>query len=187
MSLYAPAKPRRTPQPRPPAKAFQAPGGPLLRRLQSVQVSYKVLDLLIGEHILETLHLAAAQANDVGNPLIVRRQAARRKIGFLKHMLQAWPMTFPRGIGGMAAVAILVIEVASGPLPRVEAELGVRPSSFDFAPACARKQGQGAQNQDLRSRKNRQNPSQDGFVFIGRPSAPPDGSMVSESATRQLP
>jgi hypothetical protein len=87
----------------------RAHGGNQESCLQRVQVCQQILDLLIGEHICETLHFASANPNNLGNPIIVRRHTARRKVGFLKDVFEAWPLAFPRRIGRMAAITILVI------------------------------------------------------------------------------
>ena len=44
--------------------------------LQRVEVGKQLLDLLIGHHLPESFHLGAAVFDDVGDPVVVRRQTA---------------------------------------------------------------------------------------------------------------
>jgi len=75
----------------------------------------------------------AAIADDLADAVVIRRQTAHWKILVLEDALQ--PRTFSpfSGIRTVAAIAVVVINLASGGLLRIETEFGVGLAAFDIA------------------------------------------------------
>lgn len=49
-----------------------------------MQIRQQIVDLLIAEHVAETLHLVASHANNVFDPVVIGGHAAGRKVVSLK-------------------------------------------------------------------------------------------------------
>lgn len=49
-----------------------------------MQIGQQIVDLLIAEHVAETLHLVASHANDVFDAVVIGGHAAGRKVVSLK-------------------------------------------------------------------------------------------------------
>ncbi len=97
--------------------------------LQSMHVSQQILHLLRAERLAEPGHFIASVVHDVRDPFVIGRKPAERKILMLKNSVESRTFLAPRGIGFVATVAILVINLTSGDLLRCETKFGVR-----FAP-----------------------------------------------------
>src|SRR5258708_4819220 len=93
--------------------------------LQSMHVSQQILHLLWAEGLAEPRHFVAAVIHDVRDPLVIGRKPAERKILVLKNSLE--PRTFfaAGGIGFVATVAVLVINLPSCDLLRCETKFRV--------------------------------------------------------------
>lgn len=92
---------------------------------QRVQVREQILNILRAQSLAIARHIRPAIANDVADALVIRRQPAERKILMLKCALQAGPLLALRGIRPVAAVAVVIVDLASRSLLRIEAEFGV--------------------------------------------------------------
>ena len=64
-----------------------------------MQIGEQIIDLLIAEHVAETLHFVAPHANDVFDSVVIGGHAAGRKVVSLKQSPQARSLALPRGIG----------------------------------------------------------------------------------------
>jgi len=123
-------------------RIFQLPDDVRIRRFasQRVQVSEQIIDLLLRENLAEALHLITSVKNDVGGAGIVRRHSTHSKVLPLKNTFEARPLALAGRVRGVAAVAILVVDVAPGNLLRVEAQLCVALSAFHFAASADHEQ-----------------------------------------------
>src|SRR5713226_6174665 len=101
--------------------------------LQRVQVGQEIVHLLLIEHLAKPLHFAAAVTNDFAHAVIIGRQSAERQVLLLENAFHARALLAARGVGLMAAVAILVVEPPSGRLLRIEPEFGVAFAALDLA------------------------------------------------------
>ncbi len=105
----------------------------LTQPLKRVQVSQQILHALLVQRLAVARHFVAAKADDLAGAVVIRRQPAHWKVLVLEYALQSWAFFPFGGIRPMAAVAVVVINLASGGLLRVEAEFGVRLSALDIA------------------------------------------------------
>ena len=113
--------------------------------LQRVQVGQHVLDLLLVEGVAKAVHFGAAEANDFAHPRIVGGNATDWKVLPFENAFEPRAFSSAGGVGIVAAVAMLVIKVASDSLLRVQAEFGVAFSTLDFAAGEKRQDKEGAQ------------------------------------------
>src|SRR5579862_5031433 len=88
-------------------------------RLQRVQVRQEVLYVLRAQLLAVRRHFVAAQANDVGDPLVIGGQTAQRKIFVLEDSLEPRPLFAFRRIRLMTAVALGIVDFAAGRLLRI--------------------------------------------------------------------
>lgn len=121
--------------------------GPVKPRLQCVQVRQQILDLLLVQFLAVARHFFSAQSNDVGDTLVVRRKAAQRKVFVLEDSLEAWTLFAARGVGLVAAIALGVVDLASGGLLRIQTQLGIGFAALDVA-GKARRQGQSGRDRE---------------------------------------
>lgn len=130
---------------------------PEAARLQRVQVSQQILHILRAQHLAVACHVRAAVANNVSDALVIRGQSGLRKILMLKYTFQTRTLFTLRGIRPVTPVAVVVINLASGCLLRVESELGVRFSPLHIAARkCGEHKTYGAY---ARAYKRRANPA----------------------------
>src|SRR5579859_2438792 len=101
-----------------------------------MKIRQQVLDLLRVQLLAVAGHFVSAETDDVGNPVIVGRQAAQRKIFVLEHCFETRTLFSTGGIGLVAAVAFGVVDSASGRLLRVEAEFSVGLAALHIAGQC---------------------------------------------------
>src|SRR5438874_10882430 len=92
--------------------------------LESVQVGEQVFDLLIGEHLAESGHLALAGTNHVGGSLVVCR-CSTGHLRLLKDAVQAGSLERPGRISIVAARTTVVVYTPASCLLGVKAEFGV--------------------------------------------------------------
>ena len=59
-----------------------------------MQIGQQIVDLLIAEHVAETLHLVASHANDVFDSVVVGGHSAGRKVVSLNSPLRLGPWRF---------------------------------------------------------------------------------------------
>ena len=83
-----------------------------------MQVRQEVIDLLVGEHISEAIHFVPSHANDVPGAVIIRWHTAGLEILPLEHAFQAWSLALSRGVGSVAAITIVIVDVPPGGLLR---------------------------------------------------------------------
>jgi len=102
-------------------------------KLQSVQIGQQVVDLLLREHLAEALHIVAAQADDVADSVVICGHSTNGEVLSLEDSLQARPFTIFGRVGGMTAIAILIVDVPPGSLLRIQPELGITVPALDFA------------------------------------------------------
>ncbi len=98
-----------------------------------MQISQQIIDLLITEHVAESLHLVAAHANDVFDSVVIGRHTTGRKIVSLKQPSQAGPLAFARGIGRVAAITIFVVNVPPCRLSRRQSKFGIALAALNVA------------------------------------------------------
>ncbi len=101
--------------------------------LQSVQIRQQVVDLLLTEDLGVAWHLVAPQANDIRDPVVIRRHPAHWQIWPLENTFHAGALPAPRRVRRMATVAIIVVNPAPSDLLRIESEFSVTLAALDFA------------------------------------------------------
>ena len=67
--------------------------------LQRMQIREQILNVLRVQRLAVARHFVAAEANDIGDALVVRRQSAQRKIFVLEDSLERWALFPPGGVG----------------------------------------------------------------------------------------
>lgn len=95
-----------------------------------VHVCEQIVDILLIQGLAIPGHFLAAVANDVGDALIIRRQAADRKVLVLENSFEARTIPSPGGVRLVAAVAVAVIDLAAGRLLGIQPEFGIRLAPF---------------------------------------------------------
>ncbi len=90
-----------------------------------MQISQQVLHLLLREHLAESRHGIAPVDHNFTHAFIRGRQTAFVQVGMLEHSLQARAFFAAGGVRLMAAVAIMVIKLASGGLLRTQPKFGI--------------------------------------------------------------
>ena len=78
-----------------------------------MQVGDKMVHLLRRENISEPLHLVSAEDDNVSDSIVVRRHAAPTQIWFLEHRFETGSLAPAGRIRRVAAVAILIVNVAA--------------------------------------------------------------------------
>lgn len=101
-----------------------------------MQIGQQIVNLLIAEHVAETLHLVASHANDVFDSVVIGRHAAGRKVVSLKQSPQAGSLALPRGIGRVTAVAIFIVDVPPRRLSRCQSKFGIAFAALNVASAA---------------------------------------------------
>ena len=90
-----------------------------------MQICQQVLHLLLREHLPKARHGIAPVDDNFTHALICGRQTAFTQKRMLEHSLQARAF-FPAGrVRLMAAVAIMVVKLASGGLLRIQPKFGI--------------------------------------------------------------
>ncbi len=64
--------------------------------LQGVHIRQKVIQLLLREHIAETFHLAASDADDLAHAGIIRRNPAHREVLLLEDSFKSGALATAR-------------------------------------------------------------------------------------------
>lgn len=98
-----------------------------------MQIRQQIVDLLLAEHVAESFHLVATQANDFAYALVIGGHAAHAEVRLLENALQAGALASARRVRRVAAVAVLVIDVPSRSLLRIQAQFGVAFAALYFA------------------------------------------------------
>src|SRR6266536_3430302 len=93
--------------------------------LERVHVDEQVLDLLIGHDLAEAFHFAAPVLDDVADAGVVGRQSAQGQVLLLEDALQAGALLSTRGVGFVAAIAVIVVELSARTLLRIQSEFSV--------------------------------------------------------------
>src|SRR5882672_204929 len=109
--------------------------------LESMEVGQKVLDLRLGHDLTKPWHHIATCKNHIADALVVGGHSALRQILSFENALEAAAFLVARGIGFMAAVAMLIVEPAPGGLLWSQSKLGVALAALHVA-------GAGEENQD---------------------------------------
>ena len=94
-------------------------------RLQSMHVSQQILDVLCAKCLAEPGHFVAAVIHNIRDPLVIRRKPAEWKILMLEDSLKPRTFLAPRGIGFVATVAMLIIDLTARDLLRCETKLRI--------------------------------------------------------------
>jgi hypothetical protein len=97
-----------------------------------MQVRKQVVNILRTQRLAIAGHLFAAEADDIGNALIVGRQSTQRKVLVLEHALERRPFPAAVGIWLVAAVAMRIVDLPSGSLLRTKTKLSVRFAPLDI-------------------------------------------------------
>ena len=103
-----------------------------------MQICKQIIDLLIAEHVAESLHLVAAHANDVFDPVVIGGHTTGRKVVSLKQPPQAGSLALPRGIGRVTAITIFVVNMAPCRLSRRQSKFGIALAALDVASTAQR-------------------------------------------------
>src|ERR1017187_1531867 len=106
-------------------ETYAAPASSPITPLQSVQIHEQILNVLRTQSLAVAGHFVAAEADDVGDALVVSGQSAQRKIFVLEYSLKPGALLAARGIRLMAAVAAVVVDSTAGGLLGAEAKFGV--------------------------------------------------------------
>ena len=102
-----------------------------------MEIGQQVVDLLLTENLGVAGHLIAAETDHVGDAIVIGGHAAHGQILPLEDAFHAGTLPFPRRVGRMAAVAIVVVDPAASDLLGIESEFGIAPAALDVA-ACER-------------------------------------------------
>jgi len=95
-----------------------------------VHIGQEIVDLLLIHDLAVGRHLVAAHADDVARAVIIGGHSAQRHILPLEKPFHRRALPSARGIRGVAAVAIIVIEAAARGLLRVQTQLSVTASAL---------------------------------------------------------
>jgi hypothetical protein len=90
-----------------------------------VHVSQQILNVLCAERLAEPGHFVAAMIHNVRDPFVVRRKPTEWKILMLKHSLEPRTLLAPRGLGFVATVAMLIINLTPRDLLRSQTKLRI--------------------------------------------------------------
>jgi hypothetical protein len=100
---------------------------------QSVQIRQQIIDLLLIEDLGVAWHLVAAEANDVGDAIVISRHSAHRQILPLENALHTGPLPSPGRIWRVTPVTIIVINATPLGLLWIESELRIALTALDIA------------------------------------------------------
>lgn len=98
-----------------------------------MQVSEQIVDLLLIKNLPVCWHFVSAHFDDIGYAIIVRGHSAHGQILLLENALHTWPLPSTRGVGSVTAVAVIVIDTASGGLLRIEPKFRVTLAALHIA------------------------------------------------------
>lgn len=90
-----------------------------------MQIRKQILDLLVRHDLVKTLHLGASILNDVSYALIIGGESAQRQVLMFEDAFETRTLFAVRRVRLVAAVTIVVIQLAASGLLRVEAEFGI--------------------------------------------------------------
>jgi hypothetical protein len=97
-----------------------------------MEVRQELLNLALCQNVAETRHLGLAHLDNVDHAVVAGLDAAG-KLLFLKDVVEAGTLDLSRGIGFVAADAVLIVDAAASRLLLVQAEFGVRLAPLDRA------------------------------------------------------
>jgi hypothetical protein len=95
-----------------------------------MHIRQQVLYLLLIQRLSEPRHLAATEANDLSNTLVVGGNSTLRKKGLLEDTFQPRSLLSAGRVGFVTLIAVAVIHATSGALLRIQSQLGVRLPDF---------------------------------------------------------
>jgi hypothetical protein len=98
-----------------------------------MQIRQQILQILLAEFLIEAWHLVSPKTDDVADAVIIRGQAAQREVFVLEHSLQSRAFSAMGRIWLMAAIALGIVDAASGCLLGIESEFGIRLAPLDVA------------------------------------------------------
>ena len=87
--------------------------------------------MLVGHDLAEAFHFGAAVLDDVGNAVVVGGEPAEGEVWALEDSFHAGSLFAAGGVRLVAAVAVVVVELAAGGLLRVESEFSVGFAALD--------------------------------------------------------
>lgn len=96
-----------------------------MHALEGMQIGQQVLHLLLREHLTKTRHGIAPVDHNFAYAVVRCRQTTFLQEGTLEDSLQAGAFFPARGVGLMAAIAIMIVKLAPGGLLRIQAEFSV--------------------------------------------------------------
>ena len=112
-----------------------------------MQVGQQISDLLLVEHLAVGRHLVAAEPYHVRHAIIIGRHATFRQKLALENAFHAGTLPAAGGVGGVAAVAVVVIDTAACGLLRIEAEFSITLAALDIAAGDNRDEDDGQYKQ----------------------------------------
>src|SRR5215471_11112308 len=111
----------------------QAPKPNAQSPLKRVHIRKQILHLLIAQNLAEAFHFAAAMQDDVSHAFVVDGKAADHHVLAPVDPFQARAFLAARGVGLVAAVAVVVINLATRALLGVQTEFSVGFATLDVA------------------------------------------------------
>lgn len=100
-----------------------------------MEIGEQIFNLVLGQHVVEAVHLIAADADDISDAIVIRGQAALAEKWLFENSLEAGPLASARRVCRMAAVAVLVVNMAAGGLLRIQSQLSVTFPALDITSA----------------------------------------------------
>ena len=118
-----------------------------------MQVGQQIIDLLLREHLTVGRHFVPPHLDDVSHALVIGGHPTHRKVLALEDVLHAGPLASARGVRGVAAVTIAVVNPPPSHLLRVESEFGIAFAALDITSAESPQENQATQRceSDLQS------------------------------------
>jgi len=96
-----------------------------------MEIGEQILNLFVGEHVVEAVHLIASDANDLPDAIVICGQAALAEEWLFENSFEAGALASARRVCRMAAVAVLVVNMSAGSLLGIQSQLAVTLPALD--------------------------------------------------------
>ena len=97
-----------------------------------MQIRHQIVELLLGKFLLKGRHFGAADLDDVGHAIVIRRHSIRHEL-FFEQPVQAGPAQIMRTVSEVAFGTTRVVDATSRRLLRVESKLSISLARFGVA------------------------------------------------------